>query len=96
MHINGKTSITGDDTHPPEPFPSNELPVGGGYTLTPPNKNGDWKVRAFEFSPSQIIVHQGNEITLDFLGVQGSCHVISVDGYEEEFELNRGDLKCHV
>jgi len=93
VHVDGKTNIHGDDMHPPEPFPLSTLSGGGGYVLTPPDEQGNWKIRAFEFSPSQMVVNEGDEITLNFLAVQGSHHVISVEGYADKFELNRGELK---
>jgi len=93
VHVDGKTNINGDKMHPSEPFPSSPLPEGGGYVLTPPDEQGNWKVRAFEFSPSQLVVYRGDKVTLNFLDDQGSHHAISVEGHADEFELNRGELK---
>ena len=92
VHVDGKTNINGDEMHPPEPFSTSTLPEGGGYALTAPDEQGNWKVRAFEFSPSQLVVRQGDQVTLNFLAVQGSHHAISVKGYTDEFELDRGEL----
>jgi plastocyanin len=76
-----------------EPFPNSTLPAGGGYVLSPPNEEGDWKVETYVFDPSQIVVYEGDQVTLNILGVNGRAHNISVNGYAEPFELHRGELK---
>ena len=90
VHLDGTTSLQAGvpcgncsqntPPHPAEKFPNATLPAGPGLVLRPPNKVGAWDMRAFTFSPDQIVVNQGDTVTLHFLGVQGPHHVITVDG----------------
>jgi plastocyanin len=57
----------------------------------PPNNVGAWDVRAFTFALDQIVVNQGDAVTLHFIGVQGPHHVITVEGVET-FPLDRGHM----
>src|SRR5215208_3240539 len=78
--------------HPAEQPPVNStIPTGGGFKMTEPNKAGAWDFRSFTFSPSQIVVNQGDKVTLHFIGVQGAHHVVTVDGIGT-FELKRGQI----
>jgi hypothetical protein len=93
VHLDGLANIHGDPMamHPPEKFPNSTLPVGGGFVLTPPDKSGAWKFRSFTFDPSMIVVHQGDRVTLHFISVQGTHHVITVNGIGT-FTLDRGQI----
>jgi len=93
VHLDGLANIHGDPVamHPPEKYPNSTLPVGGGFVLTPPDKTGAWKFRSFTFDPSMIVVHQGDRVTLHFVGVQGARHIISVEGIGT-FALARGQI----
>jgi plastocyanin len=93
VHIDGKTNIKGDSNHPPEPFPAGSLPEGGGVILKKPDAQGNWKIRSFIFQPSQLFVYQGDKVTLNFLGVQGPSHRLSVDGHQDNIVLKRGEMK---
>jgi len=95
VHIDGKANVSGDASHPPEPFPAGNLPGGGGLKLTKPDQNGDWKMRAFTFQPSQIIVHQDDQVRLNFIGVQGPKHTIHVagEGVDQRITLSRGTME---
>lgn len=78
--------------HPAEQPPVNStIPTGGGFRITEPNKVGSWDIRSFTFSPAQIVVNQGDKVTLHFAGVQGAHHVVTVDGVGT-FELKRGQI----
>lgn len=77
--------------HPAEKFPNNTLPAGPGLVLRPPNKIGAWDMRAFSFAPDQIVVNQGDTVTLHFIGVQGPHHEITVEGVGT-FPLDRGHI----
>ena len=76
-----------------EPFPNSTLPEGRGYMLDPPNEQGNWRIETYVFDPSQIVVYEGDQVTLNILGVRGRVHNISVSGYVDEFELHRGELR---
>jgi plastocyanin len=101
VHLDGTTTIhqgvacnnctQNTPPHPAEAFPNTKLPAGPGLVLRPPNKVGAWDMRAFTFAPDQIVVYQGDTVTLHFLGVQGPHHVITVDGVGT-FPLDRGQI----
>jgi plastocyanin len=95
VHIDGKANIHGDSSHPAEAFPSEALPAGHGLMLTKPNEDGVWKMRAFAFVPSQIVVNQGDDVRLHFIGVQGTKHTIHVEGQgiDKKFTLARGRME---
>ena len=102
VHLDGMTNIHAAvkcDTcnqntplHPAEQPPLNStIPRGGGFRLTEPNKIGAWDFRSFTFTPDQIVVNQGDKVTLHFVGVQGVHHLITVDGIGT-FPLMRGQI----
>jgi plastocyanin len=102
VHLDGMTNINAGvkcdtcpqntPTHPPEQPPVNStIPTGGGFRITTPNKVGAWDFRSFTFAPDQIVVNQGDKVTLHFIGVQGAHHVIDVQGVDT-FELMRGQI----
>jgi plastocyanin len=102
VHLDGMTNINAGvkcDTcpqntplHPPEKPPVNStIPTGGGFRITEPNKAGAWDFRSFTFAPDQIVVNQGDKVTLHFIGVQGAHNVIDVQGVDT-FELMRGQI----
>lgn len=82
----------GSTTIEKELFPSGPLPPGGGYLLSQPDeKTGRWEVSAYVWQPSQIIVYQGDEVTLEFVGVNGAMHPTTIAGLERAFTLRRGE-----
>ena len=101
VHFDGTTTIhkgvacdnctQNTPPHPAEAFPNTTLPAGPGLVLRPPNKVGAWDMRAFTFAPDQIVVNQGDTVTLHFLGVKGPHHVITVEGVGT-FPLDRGQI----
>lgn len=102
VHLDGMTNIHAAmkcDTcpqniplHPAEQPPANSsVPAGGGFRITEPNKAGAWDFRSFTFVPDQIVVNQGDKVTLHFVGVQGVHHVITVDSIGT-FPLMRGQI----
>jgi plastocyanin len=102
VHLDGMTNINAGvkcDTcsqntplHPTEKPPiSSTIPNGGGFVVTTPNKVGAWDFRSFTFAPDQIVVNQGDKVTLHFIGVQGAHHIITVDGVGT-FPLLRGQI----
>jgi hypothetical protein len=75
-----------------EPFPTNPLPEGKGYGLKPPDASGRWEVSTYRWEPSQVIVNQGDEVTLEILGVNGAEHPTAIEGYDIGFTVKRGEL----
>ena len=94
VHIDGQTSTKGGADHKPEPFPDTAMPEGKGLVLTKPDEAGNWRIRAFAFEPSQIVVKAGETVRLHFVGVQGMSHSIHVEGkdFDEKFTLKRGHM----
>jgi hypothetical protein len=74
-----------------EPFPG-PLPEGGGYVLKKPDDTGRWEVAVYVFDPRQIIVDEGDEVTLEFVGINGASHPITIEAYGQTFELKRGHV----
>jgi hypothetical protein len=74
-----------------EPFPD-PLPEGGGYVLKKPDDTGRWEVAVYVFDPRQIIVDEGDEVTLEFVGINGASHPITIEAYGQTFELKRGHI----
>ncbi len=104
VHLDGMTNVhpgvkcdtcpQNTPLHPAEQPPANStIPTGGGFRITEPNKVGAWDFRSFTFAPDQIVVNQGDKVTLHFIGVQGAHHVITVDGLGT-FTLQRGQIQA--
>lgn len=74
-----------------EPFPG-PLPEGGGYVLKKPDDTGRWEVAVYVFEPRQIFVDEGDEVTLEFIGINGASHPITIEAYGQVFELKRGHI----
>jgi plastocyanin len=79
--------------HPAEAFPEKPLPGGGGLIAKGPNEAGHWQMRAFVFSPAQVVVTEGDTVVLHFIGVQGPAHRIAVEGQAAEVVVKRGETK---
>ena len=81
-----------------EPYPATVLPEGmegtpGGFGIKEPDDSGRWQVSAYMFEPSTIVVNQGDEVTLNFFGINGKEHSIHIDKYiEHHFTIKRGEL----
>jgi plastocyanin len=73
-----------------EPFPTQPLPGGGGYVTNPPNAQGRWEVSAYIWQPSQIVVNQGDRVTLEFVGINGAEHPTMIAAFGQSFTLKRG------
>jgi plastocyanin len=102
VHLDGNTNVhpgvkcdtcpQNTPLHPAEQPPVNStIPMGGGFRITEPNTVGAWDFRSFTFSPDQIVVNQGDKVTLHFIGVQGAHHVVTVEGVDT-FQLMRGQI----
>ena len=95
----GKRHITiaaiepkGGTTVDKEPFPETALPKGGGYILKKPNAQGRWEVSTYRFMPSQILVNQGDDVTLEYVGINGDVHPGVIEGYDVSFVVKRGQV----
>jgi plastocyanin len=74
-----------------EPFPTASLP-SGGYVLRPPDATGRWEVSTYRWDPSQVIVNQGDEVTLEIVGINGAAHPTVIEGYNLRFNVKRGEI----
>ncbi|MBI2846062.1 MAG: hypothetical protein HYX86_05895, partial [Chloroflexi bacterium] len=75
-----------------EPFPVIALPEGGGYGLKPPDDTGRWEVETYRWTPGTIVVNQGDEVTLEIIGINGSEHPSTIEGYDLSFVVKRGEI----
>lgn len=82
----------GGQTIDKEPFPEAPLPEGGGYVLKKPDEKGRWEVAVYVFEPRQIFVDEGDEVTLEFVGINGASHPTTIEAYGKVFELKRGHV----
>jgi len=82
----------GSASNATEPFPTNPLPSGGGYILKPPDASGTWTVETYIWEPSVIVVYQGDNVTLQILGVNGKEHRSQIENYVGSFNVKRGQL----
>ena len=73
-----------------EPFPTEALPAGGGYVLNKPDSNNRWEVSTYLWMPGQITVNEGDEVTLEFVGINGASHPTTIKGLGKTFVLKRG------
>ena len=81
----------GGTTVDKEPFPTAALPAGGGYVIAQPDeKTRRWEVSAYVWLPSQIIVTEGDEVTLEFVGINGAAHPTTIAAFGQTFTLTRG------
>lgn len=91
MAVEPKGSTTVDK----EPFPTASLPQGGGYKIKQPDATGRWEVSTYRWDPSQIIVHEGDDVTLEIVGINGAEHPSVIEGYGIAFNVKRGQV-THV
>lgn len=97
--VAGKRTITiaavepkGGTTVDKETFPQAPLPQGGGYILKKPDASGRWEVSTYRWMPSQILVNQGDEVTLEYVGINGAEHPGVIEGYSIAFKVKRGQV----
>lgn len=81
------------------PFPNTleehpELADAEGYKLIPPGTEveGEWGIDAYQWVPGTIVVNEGDTVMLKFYGVNGDEHPTTIDGYDQEFTVRRGEL----
>ena len=85
-----KGSTTVDKLVPPETDP---ITLGATFGFKWVEPNTKWEVSAYAFSPSTIMVNQGDKVTLRIFGVNGDTHTISIQGYKEApVTLQRGRM----
>lgn len=75
-----------------EPFPTAALPNGGGYVLKAPDQAGRWEVSTYVWMPSQIVVTEGDTVSLEFVGINGAEHPTTIAGYDKAVLVRRGHV----
>ncbi len=60
--------------------------------LKQPDASGRWEVSTYRWEPSQIVVNQGDDVTLEILGVNGARTRARSKGYDIGFTVKRGEL----
>jgi plastocyanin len=75
----------------------------GGYYLFMTSDTA-WRIGSYVFLPSEAVVYQGDEVTLEFIGVRGGSHgnvlmdpnnnpVKDSNGSELRFDIKRGEVQ---
>ncbi|MBI2201865.1 MAG: hypothetical protein HYU43_07995 [Armatimonadetes bacterium] len=75
-----------------EAFPTAALPPGGGYVLKAPDASGRWEVSTYQWQPSFIVAREGEQVTLEIIGINGAEHVSSLPPFVNSFTVRRGQL----
>lgn len=75
-----------------EAFPTEALPPGAGYELSEPDAEGRWEVSTYRWMPGTFVVNQGDEVTLEIIGINGTEHPFSIDGYDVTGTVTRGHV----
>lgn len=59
--------------------------------IAPPDeKTRRWEVSAYVWLPAQIIVTEGDEVTLEFVGINGASHPTTIAAFGQTFTVKRG------
>jgi plastocyanin len=82
----------GGTTVDKETFPTAALPAGGGYVLKAPDSTGRWEVSTYQWQPSFIVVNEGEQVTLEIIGINGKEHVSTIPGFVPSFTVRRGQI----
>ncbi len=75
-----------------EAFPTAALPPGGGYVLKAPDASGRWEVSTYQWQPSFIVAREGEQVTLEIIGINGAEHVSSLPPFVNSFTVRRGQI----
>lgn len=73
-----------------EPFPTEALPPGPGYKIVEPNDEGRWEVSTYRWMPGTIVVTEGDEVTLEIIGINGAEHPFTIEGHDVTGTVARG------
>jgi hypothetical protein len=76
-----------------EPFPTAALPPGQGYVLKEPDATGRWEVSGYYWQPGFLLANQGEDLTLEILGINGAEHPSVIEGINvPPFTVRRGQI----
>jgi plastocyanin len=76
-----------------EAFPTAKLPEGGGYGLKEPaGETQRWEVNSYAWAPSTVVVVEGDQVTLEIIGINGAAHPSNIEGHAVSFDVKRGQI----
>ncbi len=78
-----------------EPYPANSpvLTAGPGYVLKPPDGTGRWEVSTYQWQPSFVMANEGEDVTLEIIGINGAEHTGFIEGINvPAFTVKRGQI----
>lgn len=75
-----------------EAFPTAALPGGGGYILKAPDATGRWEVSTYQWQPGFVVAREGEQVTLEIIGINGAEHVSSLPPFVQSFTVKRGQI----
>ena len=76
---------------PPQNLATDLASLGPAYGFKWLEPDKKWEVAAYAFTPSTVVVNQGDKVTLRIFGVNGDKHTLYVENYAQNIvELNRG------
>lgn len=78
-----------------EPYPSGSpvLAAGPGYVLKAPDATGRWEVSTYQWQPSFVMANQGEDVTLEIVGINGAEHTAFIEGINvPAFTVKRGQI----
>lgn len=86
-----------DEAYPPAAEPGTKAlaPLGGGYDLAAPDDTGRWEVESYRFEPGFMVVGQGERVTLEIVGINGSRHdsyLLAPSGARTDVVITRGRM----
>lgn len=86
--VEAKGGVTTDK----EPYPEKAPPPGGGYLLNAPDKSGRWEVSTYRWEPGTVVVNQGDNVTLEIIGINGAAHPLRIEGHDVKAVIRRGEI----
>jgi len=75
-----------------EPFPAAALPAGGGYVLRAPDSTGRWEVSTYQWQPGFVVAREGEQVTLEIVGINGAEHISALPPFVQTFTVKRGQI----
>lgn len=75
-----------------EPFPTAALPGGGGYVLRAPDSTGRWEVSTYQWQPGVVVAREGEQVTLEIIGINGAEHTSTLPPFVQSFTVKRGQI----
>lgn len=55
--------------------------------------DGKKVIEAYRWDPGTVVVHEGDDVTLEFYGIKGESHPFLISGYNLQGKVERGKLE---